>query len=471
MDKSGKWQNIPGMIDKKLTGIKLILHIGIHKTGTTSIQNFLYNKREILASDYHILYPRTGVSAGCGHPIYPWSIRGIKPPSGEDVDIKHLFQSLLNEAMLYKPECVLLSSEEFDGLRKPDILKLKGVIDYFGLKLEKIICYIRRQDLAIDSFYREVVKNPRSRYKDTFKKYTIKNWVIDVLDYYSMLSQWKKAFPEAEIILRIYDRKLFPDGNVILDFLSVLGIEMPEAREYKIEANPSLSHLSTLVMRRINKEYGLSREDHVKVVNYLFQLDKKEGSPIKTFFTLQERIEFLERFRESNEKLFREYFGTENQFVLSPEEIEFYKEQDKIPKEVIEKAVKERYRKVFEFMKANGILAKEKLFPRVSINYLPTDLDFFRIDVVNANLLNGRLIISGLALPKADVENLKLTIRDAEGMKEVQWGLPSPFFGEQRKDNPIAKNARFRVGNVIVGDGPLEVFVNGKKTAEINITK
>jgi hypothetical protein len=30
--------------------------------------------------------------------------------------------------------------------------------------------------------------------------------------------------------------------------------------------------------------------------------------------------------------------------------------------------------------------------------------------------------------------------KDAEGLKEVQWGLPSPFFGEQRKDNPKAKN-------------------------------
>jgi len=49
----------------------------------------------------------------------------------------------------------------------------------------------------------------------------------------------------------------------------------------------------------------------------------------------------------------------------------------------------------------------------------------------------------------------------------VQWGLPSPFFGEQRKDNPKAKNARFRVDNVVVGDKPIEVYVNGNKVAEI----
>ncbi|RKY45705.1 MAG: hypothetical protein DRP91_09670 [Candidatus Neomarinimicrobiota bacterium] len=68
-------------------------------------------------------------------------------------------------------------------------------------------------------------------------------------------------------------------------------------------------------------------------------------------------------------------------------------------------------------------------------------------------------------------ENLKPTLKDAEGIKEVQWGLPSPFFGEQRKDNPKAKNARFRVDNVVVGDEPIEVFINDKKVAEIVITK
>ncbi|WP_202319183.1 hypothetical protein [Archaeoglobus neptunius] len=57
------------------------------------------------------------------------------------------------------------------------------------------------------------------------------------------------------------------------------------------------------------------------------------------------------------------------------------------------------YRKVLEFMRKSGIMAKEKIFPKVKVNYLANNLDFFRIDVVNANLLNGKLTIGGLALP------------------------------------------------------------------------
>ena len=117
------------------------------------------------------------------------------------------------------------------------------------------------------------------------------------------------------------------------------------------------------------------------------------------------------------------------------------------------------------------VRSRSRQYQKPCINYHPNDdLEFFRIDVLNANLLNGRLIIGGLALPKADVENLNLTIKDAEGIKEAQWGLPSPVFGEQRKDNPKAKNARFRIDNVVVGDEPIEVLVNGKKVAEIYIS-
>ena len=67
-------------------------------------------------------------------------------------------------------------------------------------------------------------------------------------------------------------------------------------------------------------------------------------------------------------------------------------------------------------------------------------------NVLHANLLNGRLTVGGLALPRVETDVApKLTVKDAEGVKEVQWGLPSPYFVEQRKDNPKAKNVRFRI--------------------------
>jgi len=52
-----------------------------------------------------------------------------------------------------------------------------------------------------------------------------------------------------------------------------------------------------------------------------------------------------------------------------------------------------------------------------------------------------------------------LIAKKGEIHKRSSGGLPSPYFGEQRKDNPKAKNARFRVDNVVVGDKPIEFYV------------
>jgi len=450
-----------------------ILHIGLPKTGTTAIQKFLYDNRKKLLEEHSVLYPKNGI-VSIAHHLYAYSqLPGkrklYEKRIRENINFIEIYNSLMEEIRLLKPKIVILSSENFSLFNKEKIIKFKKLFD---LPVDYIICYLRRQDLMVESDYRQVVKAYDSKLSDHFVKY-INRWV-ERGNYYALLSNWREVFPEAEIIPRIYDRKLFPEGNVILDFLSVLGIDMPEARTTKIEANPSLSYQSTLVMRRINEEFNLNDQDRNEVVNYLLKLDREEGSIIKTFFTLQERLEFLNRFKESNEKLFREYFGCENKFVLSEEEIKFYKEQDKIPKEVIEKAIEERYRKVFEFMKAIGILMKEKLFPKVRINYLPnSNLELFRIDFLQANLLNGRLVIGGLALPKKDIEEMpKLTIRDAEGVKEIQWGLPSPVLGEQHPDNPKAKNARFKINNILpLVDKPIEICLGEEKIAILEIRK
>ncbi|MCS7200416.1 MAG: hypothetical protein NZ850_08795, partial [Caldimicrobium sp.] len=280
---------------------------------------------------------------------------------------------------------------------------------------------------------------------------------------------WQQIFPEAKVIPRIYDRSLFPDGDVILDFLSILGIEMPEARTCKIEANPSLSVISTLALRKINEKFNLSVEEHKKVVKYLISIDREEGSPIKSFFTLPERIEFLEHFRESNERLFREWFGTENKFVLSEEEIKFYEEQDKISKEEIDKMVEDRYRKVLAYLMEEN--TKQPLFknfskPKIVYSFIDK-IEFMRIDTVHLDLLKSKLTIGGLVLLKKDVDDDRLLVRTDAKEREVEWGLPSPGLASKFPDNPKAKNARFRITDLEPTSGNIEIYLGKDKIIDI----
>lgn len=340
--------------------MELILHIGLSKTGTSAIQNFLWKNREFITEKFALLYPEAGIFNAGGihaHHHIAWSIYKPETVNVEVVPTtQEILNNLLKELLNSKRKNIkklIISSETFMQIKdKNSYIKLKNFIEQLHVAKVEIIVYFRRQDLWHESSYLQVMKDGSIK-TTPFKlsnKYSL-NYLGWLLEYDQFLERWQSAFPEARIIPRIYYKRLLPKGNVILDFLSVIGIEMPE-KETKVEVNLSISHLSALALRRINEIYDFPREIHEKLVSFVLKLDKEEPSPLKSFFTLEERIEFLERFRESNERLFKEWFNSENLFVLSQEEIEFYKQQDEIlkDKEYLEKLVNERYEKAMEFL-------------------------------------------------------------------------------------------------------------------------
>ena len=332
--------------------MRLYLHIGLSKTGTSAIQTFFYRNREILLKELKILYPQTGILIAGGIPAHHFLAFSLfKPNEAKFFNVNTSFEDYMDQMKKEidetKPEKVVISSEAFMHYKDEPILeKFSHSLNSLFEEIY-ILVYLRRQDLWKESSYSQVVKDYGVRVKRIFKESAGYSKELDwLLMYDKFLSRWKTFFPKAKIIPRIYDRKALPNGDVIKDFLSILGIEYGKFENLESDPNPSLSHLSTLALREINEKFDLTPEEHGKIVQYLFKLDKEEGSPLKTFFTLQERIKFLEYFRESNERLFSEWFNCENKFVLSEDEIKFYEEQDKILKEDAEKMVEDRYRKV-----------------------------------------------------------------------------------------------------------------------------
>lgn len=95
----------------------LLVHVGLHKTGTTSVQDFLLRHREELLS-HNILYPRSGLY-GAQHAMFPGSL--IPTHFHLDRVERKLdygyYVSLLNEeARQYNPSLVVLSSEVFSEI-------------------------------------------------------------------------------------------------------------------------------------------------------------------------------------------------------------------------------------------------------------------------------------------------------------------------------------------------------------------
>lgn len=62
------------------------------------------------------------------------------------------------------------------------------------------------------------------------------------------------------------------------------------------------------------------------------------------------------------------------------------------------------------------------------------------------------ITLRGVVILKAEqgLEGSRLEVEDATGVKQVEWGLPSPLMGNKYPNNPWAMKGRFKVNDVIL---------------------
>jgi len=349
---------------------ELILHIGYPKTGTSAIQDFCYKNRETLLKNYRIYYPNTYGSPEIylsAHFILSFVLMGEYPkefPHKLRLTEDYVLLNLKKEIEESNPQKVLISSEYFIYFPyKP--FKLYKLIEIINPNSIKVICYIRRQDKIIESTYMQACKS--TPLHNFFKSYL--HSIDRDFDYYRYLrnldNTLKKVIDRKFITInyRLYLKDINKDWNVIDDFCDLIGIQKSILADIKLaEINISLSPTSNEALKKIKTKYLFPWYVFHKIVNFLYEYDKQYPSKIKTLMPLDERKRILEFYRESNETLFREYFNQENLFVLSKEEEEFYKEQESIPKEEIEREIEEKYKSILEFIKNESFLPRTKIF-------------------------------------------------------------------------------------------------------------
>jgi hypothetical protein len=92
----------------------LLLHVGLHKTGTTAVQMAL-SQKDAMLRHHGILYPRSGLFS-CQHALIPGSLLPTHPfldQCDRSLDPGHYTSLLRAELELIKPRLVIMSSEVF----------------------------------------------------------------------------------------------------------------------------------------------------------------------------------------------------------------------------------------------------------------------------------------------------------------------------------------------------------------------
>ena len=361
---------------------ELIIHIGFHKTGTSSIQFFLHRNKNKLLKELGIYYPNTYI--GESHNLYSYNLINFFPPMAPDeikIGKEKLIKNFSQELSNVNPKAVLMSAEDF-------LFSIDDIYDLVRIsepKKLKIIVYFRRQDKMLESLHNESIKNLAS--VDFFSLCAFYIWYFHgriFLNYYNFLKHLEDIFKAeiTEIFPRIYFKDINKNWDAVEDFCSLLGISKSAFTEEKVEANVSLSPTSTEALNRIKRKYLLPLKTFNRVVGFLYKYDSQHPSRIKTLMPLEIRKKILECYKESNEKLFKEYFNQEKLFVLSKEEEEFYKEQESIPKDEIEKEIEEKYRSILEFIKKENFLTRTKIFTNQVFGHSELTKEFIRCGLI-----------------------------------------------------------------------------------------
>jgi hypothetical protein len=230
----------------------LYLHIGAHKTGTTSIQSMLAsNTRALAARDFAYV---VGQNRRNMHGYFGRLEAENFRHSGLNLKKKDEF---LQRFTTQKMPNLVASSENFSHFF--DRAAIQEVADLLRPHFDviRIISYLRRQDQLAISHHQEGAK-PLNRAAtllygnsptalpeptDSQRQY---------LDFATRIGHWGDAFGDAAITLRLFGRETLKSGDAVADFLDILGLDPAEFRATE-ERNTSMGLAQTKTGHILNE--------------------------------------------------------------------------------------------------------------------------------------------------------------------------------------------------------------------------
>ena len=209
----------------------LILHIGDHKTGSTSIQYAFAGKRVKLAG-HRVRYP-----GKLSHNSLRGQLKALSQKGKARDQAEATFEKLANGFTSSNADILLLSAESLDGA---DPQQVKDMVDrFFGPIIDqlRIAAYVRPHAPRILSSFATQTKS--GRFTGTLQEFHHSMLDKGRLMYLPRFLQWRETFGDA-FHLRPMVRKRLVNGSVLDDFIT----HMMGCDDYQIAAlppaNPSL---------------------------------------------------------------------------------------------------------------------------------------------------------------------------------------------------------------------------------------
>ncbi len=304
----------------------IYLHIGTHKTGTTSIQRYLSQNRDALAAQ-GIWYPRisellAGKRDSTSHLNIARSLdTNNKPKTYSKEELSLIFKTLTTKSKYFNS--TIISAEAFwrIGFTKPPEEKydieeynditwkskaknIKYIQQLLGdISKTSIVATLRERSAYIQSSYSEFIL--ATQYKKNIHKFI--NYIQHVSDYKRQLKAWRECFP----ILTLSYEKMRDQGNLPVEFIrSVAGPFEATQNQDKPQKlfNPGHPIPCVIFKRYLNSLVHLSTENRNRIYDKghrRFRRSAEKGIPkalqsINSWLTIEEICSLRRKFSEDD---------------------------------------------------------------------------------------------------------------------------------------------------------------------------
>ncbi|MEH6592616.1 MAG: hypothetical protein V7746_20285 [Halioglobus sp.] len=294
--------------------MKIVLHIGVDKTGSTAIQQHLILNRAWL-QQRSVYVPEIGFGVSNGHSALL---------SRLDEEQLAALQAEIEGAASAGYDVLLLSWEGMNFYTSAQIRSLAAVLGDFPCD---VLVYLREQaDLVQTGFLQQLKSNSNKRSLRLFESPRMgPEWLLSrrmkfppTRDYYQLLTRWQQAIPQASFQIRFFDRAELLNEDIVEDFLLQLGVELDgDFRRRSDASNISLDVEAGILIDRCQRE-GKSHNDILRRVDVAISNIALCGPGSKYFLSEKTVNSIRGHYQKSNQALAGAFLGSDKPLFSHP---------------------------------------------------------------------------------------------------------------------------------------------------------
>lgn len=283
----------------------LYLHIGNHRTATTSTQAFLLANWETLLTR-GVLHP---MRIGRHFAIFNAIFSGRR-------SVKDVTDDLMARAQKHPVNVHSMILSDEDVCMRKDLTPLAEFRKYFDVK---VVFAVRRQDLWLESWYLQNIKWQwnKSLAHLTLSEFLARQEELHWAYYDRLLRHCDQVFGQENVLPYVYEKAQMPEGPVVA-FCNRIGVTdmqglMPAAH-INSSYSPSVAEFVRLLpLDEAPDKYRTRLENAVKAVDR--DMAHPPGEQATLLMDYKTRMDVIARHAPGNAAVARRYFGRDQLFV------------------------------------------------------------------------------------------------------------------------------------------------------------